>query len=123
VSGTPERAVGQHLRQAIADAVVRSLQEHTGRGATRARTVLGSDAVIVFLEDSLTRGERTLIACGSDAEVLRIRRAFQEAMKPDLIAIVEDLTGRTVMAFMSANHLDPDCSAEIFLLAPEPSSS
>jgi hypothetical protein len=36
----------------------------------------------------------------------------------DCIAVVEDLTGRTVIAFMSANHIDPDLAAETFVLAP-----
>jgi hypothetical protein len=39
-------------------------------------------------------------------------------MSADCIAAVEDLTGRTVIAFMSANHIDPDLAAEPFVLAP-----
>jgi hypothetical protein len=38
----------------------------------------------------------------------------------DAIASVEELTGRTVTAFMSANHIDPDLAAELFVLEPAP---
>lgn len=37
-------------------------------------------------------------------------------MSADCIAAIEQLAGRTVIAFMSANHLDTDLAAEIFVL-------
>jgi hypothetical protein len=37
-------------------------------------------------------------------------------MRPELIAIVERLTGRKVAAFMSANHVDPEVAVETFVL-------
>ena len=64
----------------------------------------------------MTQGERVLVERGRDAEVLRLRRVFQDTMSEDLIAIVERLTERKVHAFMSANHVRPDAAAEIFLL-------
>ena len=51
------------------------------------------------------------------------RRAYQDAMRSDCIAAIEDLAGRTVIAFMSANHIDPDLAAEIFVLEPRPQNS
>lgn len=104
------------LHSAINDLVVRALQEYTGRGAMRARTVMGADTVMVLLEDTLTRGERTLLDHGRTDEVLALRRTFQEVMGGELRAGVEALTGRRVVAFMSANHVEPDLAAEIFVL-------
>jgi hypothetical protein len=40
-------------------------------------------------------------------------------MRTDCIAAIEALTNRTVTAFMSANHIEPDMAAEVFVLAPE----
>lgn len=107
---------GRNLHSAINDLVVRVMQEYTGRGATRARTVLSPDTVMVLLEDTLTKGEQTLVEHGRTQEVLRIRRTFQEAMSRELTAEIERLTGREVLAFLSANHVEPDYSAEIFVL-------
>jgi hypothetical protein len=39
-------------------------------------------------------------------------------MRADLVAAVERLSRRRVLAFMSSNHTDPDMAAEIFVLAP-----
>ena len=111
------------LHSAINDLVVRALQEYTGRGAMRARTVLGADTVMVLLEDTLTRGERTLLEHGRTDEVLALRRTFQEVMGGELRSGVEALTGRRVVAFMSANHVEPDLAAEIFVLGAALSES
>jgi uncharacterized protein YbcI len=40
-------------------------------------------------------------------------------MKERFVETIERLTGRTVMAFMSANHQEPDLALEIFVLDPE----
>jgi uncharacterized protein YbcI len=37
-------------------------------------------------------------------------------LREDAIASIEKLTGRKVIAFMSASHIDPDLAAELFVL-------
>ena len=34
-------------------------------------------------------------------------------------SMVEELTGRSVIGFMSGNHLEPDMGAELFVLEPQ----
>jgi uncharacterized protein YbcI len=104
------------LAACISAGVVHVFSEHTGRGPTRARTTIDGEIVVVILQDSMTKAERSLAQAGKDADVLRLRRSFQETMSGDLIAVVERLTGAFVQAFMSANHIEPDAAAEIFLL-------
>jgi len=101
---------------AISTAVVHVFSEHTGRGPTRARTTIDGETVVVILQDGLTKAEQSLIEAGKHAEVLELRRTFQETMRDDLVAAVERLTARSVRAFMSANHIAPDAAAEVFLL-------
>jgi uncharacterized protein YbcI len=100
----------------ISTAVVHLFSKHTGRGPTKARTTLDADLVVVLLQDNMTKGEKSLVNAGKAAEVLQIRRTFQETMRPELVEAVERLTKRTVVSFMSANDIDPDAAAEIFLL-------
>ena len=104
------------LAAAISKAVVHLFSDHTGRGPTKARTTIDGELVVVILRDSMTQGERALVQGGKEADVLQLRRAFQDTMRRDLVAVVERLTERKVQAFMSANHLRPDAAAEIFLL-------
>jgi uncharacterized protein YbcI len=107
------------LQAQISEAVVRLLAERTGRGPTRARTTISRDLVVVVLQDSLTSGELFLAGSDRAEQVLDTRRAYQDSMRPDYIAAIEALTDRTVAAFMSANHIDPDLAAEIFVLEPQ----
>jgi len=110
-------AEGQ-LSAAISNSVVQCTREYTGRGATKARTTIGNDMIVTRMEDTLTKGERSLADNGKGDMVSEIRRCFQMTMRDDLVARVEALTGRKVIAFMSANHIEPDMGVEIFVLEP-----
>jgi uncharacterized protein YbcI len=104
---------------AIANHIVRLLREYTGRGPTKARTSFAPDLVTVVVEDVLSKGERSLVRDGKAELVLTTRRAYQQTMRGELTAGVEEVTGRTVIAFLSANHIDPDVAIESFVLAPQ----
>ena len=112
------RPDGGALNAAISEAIVGLLAERTGRGPTKARTTFDRDLIVVVLQNTLTAGERFLATSDRTDQVLEMRRAYQDAMSTDCVAAVEDLTGRTVAAFMSANHIDPDLAAEVFVLKP-----
>jgi uncharacterized protein YbcI len=72
--------------------------------------------VLCILEDTMTKAEQSLVSDGKRDLVLGMRHAFQETMQEDLTTAVETVTGRKVVAFMSANHVDPDFAAELFML-------
>jgi uncharacterized protein YbcI len=98
--------------------VVQTLRRTTGRGPTKARTTLGDNAVFVVLQDNLTHGEQSLTDAGEGSAVLELRRRWQSVMETELRTSVEELTGRTVIGFMSDNHIDPDLAVEVFVLQP-----
>jgi uncharacterized protein YbcI len=104
---------------AISNLIVRLLSDYTGRGPTRARTHFNDNLVTIVVQDLLTKGERSLIRDGREDLVLETRRAYQQTMGEDLSAGIEEITGRQVIAFLSANHLDPDIAIESFMLAPQ----
>lgn len=106
------------MSAAISNATVRTLSEYTGRGPTKARTHISDDLITVVLQDTLTKGERTLVRNGELALVLAGRKAYQNAMKLALIASIEEISGRKVLAFLSDNHVGPDYAIESFVLAP-----
>jgi uncharacterized protein YbcI len=108
------------LAAAISNTVVRTLAETTGRGPPKAKTTLGENGVFVVLQDSLTRGERTLTDAGEGAIVLDVRRRWQSVMEEKIRGQIEELTGRRVIGFMSDNHIDPDLAVEVFVLEPVP---
>ena len=71
-----------------------------------------------MLRDTLTRGELSLVADKRGQLVLDMRKAYQNTMAKDLIAGVEEITGRKVAAFLSDNHIEPDVAIESFVLEP-----
>jgi uncharacterized protein YbcI len=107
---------GSSVTAAISQAIVKILREYTGRGPMKARTTIRENVVLVMLEQTLTKGEQSLLAKGRGEKVLQIRHEFQEAMRDESSAKVAELTGRTVTAMLSANHLNPDLAVEVYVL-------
>jgi uncharacterized protein YbcI len=107
---------------AIANAIARIHREHYGRGPATSRAVVDRDHIAVFLEDGYTPMERTLIGAGKFDTVRDTRHEFQLTLRDEFVGAIESLTGRTVRAFMSEVHHDPDLSVELFVLAREDSS-
>ena len=106
------------LRTKISTGLVQLMREHSGRGPTKARTYVEDDVITVVLHDTLSPPEHKLMANGESDFVLELRHRIQMAMKAKAVEMVEELTGRTVSAFMSANSLEPDVAAEFFMLEP-----
>lgn len=116
-------SVGGSKSAAISNLTVRLMSQYTGRGPTRARTFINDDMVTVVLQDTLTKAELTLLEHDHAHTVLATRKTFQDVMGPDLVAGVEAVMGRKVLAFLSANHVDPDIAVETFVLAPPPDTT
>ena len=104
------------LRQAISDAIVRVTADFIGRGPTRAKTYVNGNIVFCVMQDTLTRGERSLVADGDGESVREMRRRFQDAMRRHICGAVESLTGRTVVSFLSDNDVQTETAIEVFVL-------
>jgi uncharacterized protein YbcI len=101
---------------AISDGLVHLHKEYYGKGPTKAKTYLVNDTVICMLKGGFTAVERTLIDDGRSEAVHDVRRVFQNTMKERFTQVVEESTGRKVIAYMSQVHSDPDLALEVFVL-------
>ena len=117
-----ERPSGGSLYVSISNVIVGLMREYTGRGPTKARTTLRENLVVVLLEQTLTKGEQVLVDKGRAENVLALRREYQEAMREEAMRKVAEITGRQVLAMMSANHIDPDLAVELFVLDGPPTN-
>jgi uncharacterized protein YbcI len=72
--------------------------------------------VVSILRGGFTRVERTLLDTGQVESVYQMRRSFQQAMEQEFRQVVEEATGRKVIAYMSSIHVDPDLAVEVFVL-------
>ena len=78
----------------------------------------GPDMLVVLLANGHTDAEKTMRAAGHIQELLGGRHLLQTIIEDDLKTGIQRILGRTVKTTLSATRLDPDLSAEIFLLVP-----
>jgi uncharacterized protein YbcI len=105
----------------LSNAVVRLYKEVIGRGPTKARaTFAGNDTLVVVLEYSLTVAERSLVALGEHERVRATRLRLQDALEPELRALVEGITGRRPIARITGVDPQRDVAVELFTFEPAP---
>jgi uncharacterized protein YbcI len=103
----------------ISNEMVRLYKELFGRGPTRARTAYaGSDALLCTLTGSFTPAEHSLVQLGEHERLRETRLFYQHARERDFRDTVERVTGRRVVAFMSAIDTVADMACEVFYLEP-----
>jgi uncharacterized protein YbcI len=109
---------GGGVLASISTGLVRLHRQYYGKGPTKAKTYAVNDTVVTILKGGFTTVERTLIDDGRSPAVHDIRRTFQAAMQRQFTGVVEEATGRPVIAYMSTVHTDPDLAVELFVLEP-----
>jgi uncharacterized protein YbcI len=111
---------GDELLAAVTDSMVELHQRYHHRAPVTAKTLLlGGDLLACVLGGVYTTVEQTMIELQRSAIVQETRSAFQNAMQHKFIAVVERLSGRDVLAFVSNHHVGPDIEIEIFVLKPQ----
>jgi uncharacterized protein YbcI len=106
------------LSMAITEALVSIKKMRTGKGSPNARTVISNDLIVCVQRGGLTPVEKSLREIGRPEEVRHLRDALRERLKDDYVPMVEALTGRRVISFLSDHDIDPDISVDCFLLEP-----
>src|SRR5436189_5023104 len=117
--GEGDRSSLGEMRATISREMVRLQAEYYGKGPTRAKTYIVDDLVVVVLEESFTRAEKTLAERGEREAIQQIRRRFQQQMAESFTGVVEQATGRKVRVFLSETDIEQDVSVGTFLLAEE----
>jgi uncharacterized protein YbcI len=114
-----EKPSAGSLNREISRAMVALYKEYVGRGPTHARAYVHDDLVVVVLQDTMIQAEKTLAGEGEEDLVRGVRRVFQGKFREDANSLIERLTGRKVLAFLSDHAIDEDVAAEVFVLVPD----
>lgn len=113
-----ERITGP-LLASISNEMVRLYKHHFGRGPTKVRSYFaGPDVLVCVLEETFTPAERNLVAMGEQQRLRDTRTLVQYATEAEFTRIVEELTERRVIAFISGVDAERDVAAEMFVLEP-----
>jgi uncharacterized protein YbcI len=81
-----------------------------------ALTFYHGNMLVTVMQDVMTHEEKSLVRAHHVDTLDIIRRDFQETMEADCCAAVEQLTGRTVVGFVSGHRVEPDILSELFVL-------
>ncbi len=116
VSATEDRPSIGTTSTAVSKAAVGIVAGYVGRGPRSVRTLINANVILVLMQEVLTRGERALAAADDAPLVRELRRRLHAAMRDDLVAAVEALSSRKVIAFMSDIHVEADALVQVFVL-------
>ena len=111
-----EQLLGSRLLAVIADRLAMLGREHYGRAPIKAKTYVLDNLVMCVLSDGFTALERTMMESGEPGRVLEMRREYEQLMKTRYSEMIEELTGRKVLAFLSQTHVEPNVTVEMFLM-------
>jgi len=115
--GKPSPLGGGQLLAAISTNIVAMLREHYGRGPTNAKTYVVDDIIVVVMRGSgFSPLEQTIMDSGEPELVIAMREDFQRVMARRFRQMIEDLTGRNVVAFVSRVHVEPDITMQSFFI-------
>ncbi len=95
---------------------VRVFLKHTGRGPTKAHASINDHIVVIVMEKVLSQPELSLASRGNKSDVARMRRAYQDVMRDELVELVERGLDRKVAAFVGIDTVEADVAVEVFLL-------
>jgi uncharacterized protein YbcI len=101
----------------ITRAMVSIYKEQFGRGPRFAHThYAGPNAIVCFLEGTLTPVEKSLVGLGEHQRLRDIRLLFQHTAELECRVAVEEVMRRPVVAFISGIDVEGDVASEMFLL-------
>ena len=90
------------LEVEVSEAIIRFQKEYMGRGPEETKTTLIDDMVLVRLRGVMTPAEKQLAGAEPDAHgralIKQMRFELLEKSRRPLEAIVEDITGRSVIS-------------------------
>jgi uncharacterized protein YbcI len=111
---------GDALLASVTAAMIALHERYHHRVPVTAKTLLlDGELLVCVLGGVYTDVEKTMIELQRTTIVQETRSAFQTAMQHKFVSAVERLSGRTVLAFISNQHVGPDLEIEIFMLRPQ----
>ncbi|WP_009633666.1 DUF2294 domain-containing protein [Synechocystis sp. PCC 7509] len=110
--GQIERTLSQRIQS-----LYRSQLEHT---PSRVICQIFDGKIAIILEDSITQPEQVLVNNGQQELAEQVRSELDEALQPQLKALIEEVVGISVIDLLSNAKLDTGRSATIAILAESP---
>ena len=110
--GQLERTLSQRI-----ESLYRSQLEHK---PSKVVCQIFDEKIAIILEDSITQPEQILVNNGQQELAEKVRSELDEALQPQLKALIEEIVGVNVIDLLSNAKLETGRSATIAILAESP---
>ncbi len=110
--GQIERALSQQIQ-----AFYRNQLEHQ---PSRVVCQIFDEKIVIILEDSITQPEQILLNKGEEELAEKVRLELDEAIQPQLKALIEEVVGVPVIDILSNAKLETGRAATVAILANPP---
>lgn len=110
--GQLERTLSQRIQ-----ALYRTELEHQ---PSRVTCQIFDEKIAIILEDAITQPEQLLVSSGQEQLAEQVRLELEEALQPQLKALIEEVVGVSVIDLLSDAKLETGRSATIVVLADKP---
>ncbi len=110
--GQIERTLSQRIQS-----LYRSQLEHK---PSRVVCQIFDEKIAIILEDSITQPEQVLVNNGQQGLAEQVRSELDEALQPQLKALIEEVVGVSVIDLLTNAKLETGRSATIVVLAESP---
>lgn len=99
---------------------MRLYRDFAGKGPSSCKAYwAGNDILMVMMRGGFSSAEQLLFEAGHGDVVRESWHKLQDTLERQITDTIAELTGREVIAFMSATHQAPDLMAQLFVLAPD----
>ncbi len=116
---TEQRTVGQIERE-LSQKIQALYKKHLGHQPSKVSCQLFSSKLVVVLEDSVTQPEKLLLEGGQMELAEQVRDDLNEAMQPQIKALVESILGVTVLDLLSDAAIETGRTGIIAVLSDAP---
>ncbi len=110
--GQLERALSQRIQS-----LYRTQLEHQ---PSRVTCQIFDEKIAIILESSITKPEQLLLNSGQEELAKQVRMELDEALEPQLKALIEEVVGVAVIDLLSNAKLSTGRSATVAILAQTP---
>ena len=110
--GQLERTLSQRI-----ESLYRSQLEHK---PSKVVCQIFDEKIAIILEDSITQPEQILVNNGQQELAEKVRSELDEALQPQIKALIEEIVGVSVIDLLSNAKLETGRSATIAILAESP---
>jgi len=119
---SPKPTRGQ-LERSLSQRLQKLYREYLGHSTGKVSCQLSDDKLTIVVESSLTQPEQLLLQEADAQKVEQIRAELDNAFRPKLIALVEEVLSLEVIDLMSDTTLETERTGFVIILSDAPQQS